>query len=238
MVAKSYQDLPIISDVFYHNNKPYVKVRLQDGSSKTVRDYSDSEYKRMYNEEPPQSSMKITRPQKEVLGFIDGYITIFKGKTYENKEFLHDIGCTYQRMWGWSLASDKELPDLPDDIEPIRLNWSDVGTENGTLKPEDQVIEFVESLQYAPTDSTHQGTIGERLDLNIVVIANTPFEGRYGRAVAHTFEDISGNHYTWFTSSKDLPVGNQYHIRGTVKEHTVYHDDAQTVLTRCMIVDK
>lgn len=54
----------------------------------------------------------------------------------------------------------------------------------------------------------------------------------------HTFRDEKGNVIVWKTSSNSLPEfdeGDQIEVKGTVKEHTTYKDEKQTVLTRCKV---
>lgn len=234
MVAKSYLENEQIGDPFYSDGKRYVTIRLKNGGVKTVRDYDVDEWNKMYGGKG--GDLKRIKSLKDTLGFEAGYVTIFKGDTYNNKDFLHSIGCTYHRMWGWSLAGDKTLPELPDDIVPIRLEWDAISKNEDSLKSEKEVTDYIDSLVYEGTSSTYQGNVGDRLDLQIIVTGNVEFEGRYGKAICHTFEDIYGNHYSWFTSSKNLPIGERYHIRGTVKDHQIYHNDKQTVLTRCAII--
>ena len=66
LVAKSYQKLEQLCDPYEVNGKMYVKVRMKNGNEKTVRAYSEAEYRR-YNPE-----VKIIQPaksRKDVLGF-------------------------------------------------------------------------------------------------------------------------------------------------------------------------
>ena len=169
-----------------------------------------------------------------------GYIIIFKGNTYDCKDRLKELGCKYNSTFGWYLAGEivensDVLDNIPKSLSPIKIKWTDI-SENDEIKDTNEIVAFVDNLLYDKTASEYQGSIGERLDLQIVVIKNLPFEGKYGRTIVHTFEDLKGNHYTWFTSSKSLPVGNSYHIKGTVKSYDCYHNDKTTVLTRCRIV--
>ena len=75
-VAKSYQDLPIVGDVFVSSGRQYVNVKLKSGKTKTVRWYSDAEYRKMYPETVAvdRSTDPYYKPQKEVLGFTKGLL--------------------------------------------------------------------------------------------------------------------------------------------------------------------
>jgi hypothetical protein len=236
MVAKSFQNMTQLCEPYSANGKMYVKVRNEKtGTERQVRWYSENEYAKLYPEEKiVVAATPKVNPQKEVLGFTKGYITIFKGKIEENLEWFEDSNARYCRWWGWYIISTEDVPaDLPQGIETIKLDWANVGNENGLLKSDEEIKKFVESLNYKPTNSEYVGSIGERLDLVITVIENTRVEGYHGYSVVHVFEDGKGNQFIWTTSAKDWQQGETKHIRGTVKEYQFSKGNKQTVLTRC-----
>lgn len=235
-VAKSYQSLEIVGDIFISSGRQYVNVKTKSGALKTVRWYSDSEYRKMYPETPAvdHSADPYYKPQKEVLGFTKGYITIFKGDTYAEIDWFRASIARYTRWWGWYIISTEEVPaDLPEGIEPIQLPWELVGQEDGNLKPEHLVKEAVESIIYDSSDSEYQGALGERLDLYLTVERAIELDGNYGRSTMHLMRDDCDNLYVWTTASKSWTAGSEHHIRGTVKDHRTYRNEKQTVLTRC-----
>ena len=240
-VAKSYQELEIVGDVFISSGRQYVNVKLKSGKLKTVRWYSDSEYRKMYPEAPAvdRSADPYYKSQKEVLGFTKGYITIFKGDTYAEIDWFRASIARYARWWGWYIISTEEIPaDLPAGIEAIQLPWESVGQDSGELKPESLIKEAVEALIYDSSDSEYQGTLGERLDLYLTVERTIELDGNYGRSTMHLMRDDCGNLYVWTTASKSWAAGTEHHIRGTVKDHRTYRNEKQTVLTRCTEVSK
>ena len=238
-VAKSYQELEIVGDVFVSSGRQYVNVKLKSGKLKTVRWYSDSEYRKMYPEAVAvdRSTDPYYKPQKEVLGFTKGYITIFKGDTYAEIDWFRASIARYARWWGWYIISTEEIPeDLPAGIEPIQLSWDLVGQEDGNLKPEHLVKEAVESIIYDESESEYVGAIGERLDLYLTVERTIELDGAYGRSTMHIMRDDCGNLFVWTTASKSWSAGTEHHIKGTVKDHRKYKNECQTVLTRCLEV--
>lgn len=238
-VAKSYQDLEIVGEVFVSSGRQYVNVKLKSGKVKTVRWYTDAEYRKMYPEAAAvdHSSDPYYKPQKEVLGFTKGYITIFKGDTYSEIEWFRASIARYARFWGWYIISTEEIPeDLPAGITPVQLPWELVGQEDGKLKPEHLVKEAVESIIYDESESEYVGSIGERLDLYLTVERAIELDGAYGRSTMHIMRDDCGNLFVWTTASKSWTVGSEHHIRGTVKDHRKYKGEKQTVLTRCLTV--
>lgn len=234
MVAKSYQSLEILGEPFVSNGRWYVNVLTKKGTPKQVRWYSEKEYQRMYPDEKVQTDSIIRINQKKILGFEKGYITIFKGNTYEEKEYFQMSSARYCKFWGWYFISTEEIPDdLPEDVEPIRLPWELVGQEDNTLKSDDQVRIAVESLIYDDDDSVFIGEIGERLELVLTVEKAIPLEGYYGNSTMHVMRDYDGNCFIWTTAAKSWEPETEHHLVGTVKEHKTYRNVKQTILTRC-----
>lgn len=239
MVAKSYQNLEMVGEPFSVNKRLYVQVKTKKGVLKTVRWYSEKEYIKMYPDEVIlEQGIKRIKTQKEVLGFTNGYITIFKGDTYNNKEYFQMSTARYSRLWGWYFISTEELPnDIPEDVEAITLPWEMVGNEDETLKKEDEVIAAVESLIYEPDISEYQGEIGERLELFLTVEKAISLDSYYGQSTMHIMRDDCGNCYVWTTSAKKWAENTEHHLTGTVKDHKLYRGVKQTILTRCRTHD-
>ena len=241
MVAKSYQNLEIIGEPFSSKGRLYVQVKTKSGVLKTVRWYSEKEYMKMYPNDTIEDTEKFKRikTQKETLGFEKGYITIFKGNTYEDKEYFQMSTARYSRLWGWYFISTDELPkDIPEDVIPITLPWEMVGNSNEELKTESEVIAAVESLIYDPDISEYQGKVGERLEFFLTVEKAIELNSFYGQSILYTMRDNNQNVFIWITSSKTIHLeeNNIYHLRGTVKEHKKYKNQKQTVLSRCALV--
>ncbi|MCC6629645.1 MAG: hypothetical protein IT340_19885 [Chloroflexi bacterium] len=83
--------------------------------------------------------------------------------------------------------------------------------------------------------SQHVGVIGQRLPVTTVTITSLRYlDGLYGVTVVHGLVDEHGNVLTWFASGgRELgEVGGTAAITATVKDHTVYRDVPQTIITR------
>ena len=236
MVAKSYQNLPIIGEPYEKNKRKYIIVECKNGHRKEVRFYTDAEYAKMYPEEAPKV-VKI-RSTKDVLGFSKGYITIFKGDTYSLLEwFQEEPKCRYHNFWGWYVISEEELPEIPAGVEPVQLKWEDVAfVDENCLKSETLVRQVVDALIYEPNPSEFQGEVGDRIDRTLTVVKVTPLaEGYYGPSTFFLFRDEYENEYCWTTGSKSLDLGATYEVRGTIKALQIYKGKKQTVLTRCRV---
>lgn len=241
MVAKSYQNLEIVKEPYMANGRMYVQVKLGNGNTKSVRWYTDKEYAKYYPDEKiDHSKDPFFKTQKEVLGFKNGYITIFKGDTYGCKDWFKENGARYTKFWGWGFSSEMEVPaDLPAGIEAMRLEWAQVG-EGDSLKNDDLIKTAVDAMMYEPSSSEFQGEIGQRLEVEVEVVKAIALDGYYGPSNCYTMRDYENNCYVWITSSTrtSLKENMVYRIRGTVKKHSTYKNTKQTVLTRCVCVGK
>ena len=90
--------------------------------------------------------------------------------------------------------------------------------------------------------SQHFGAVGDKIDLDVILEKSAWFEipsfRGFGTDTMHiyTFRDDKGNAIIWKTS-KGLGIenGEAVHIKGTIKEHSEYDDEKQTVITRCKV---
>ena len=129
----------------------------------------------------------------------------------------------------------------------------------------EMVSKLQEEYKKAHTpDSTSEfvGEIGQRITVDIVEHRTVTFESHFGwqsiTMAIHIMKDASGNVFTWKTQNGlgwDVRVDARNHpdpegdyymwhriendehffITGTVKEHSEYQGEKQTVLTRCKI---
>ena len=237
LVAKSYQNLEQVTEPYKVNGKEYVKVRLNNGTIKQVRSYSESEY-RKYN--PEVKVIQKAKSQREVFGFGEaGFIWIFKGDTYAALDWFRWAPTRYAEFFGWYLPSDIEMPTpLPANIEPLKLMWEDVkDPENeDKIMDHDLIRNYVNSLVYEPGTSEWVGEIKDKITLPLTCTKVRHFMNMYGTSTFYTFEDENKNVFTWTTqTSKDIQEGQTYLVSGRVKEHTTYRNVKQTALTRCTI---
>ena len=242
MVAKSYQSLEQVGSPYELNKKMYVDVIMKSGVTKAVRWYTDAEYAKMYPEEKVDKTKDpYYKPQKDVLGFQKGYITIFKGVNEDNEPWFGASICRFARHWGWYVISTEEVPaDLPSGVEPVKLYWDPMGKKDGWLKDDAVVQAHVQNTLFgssvpAGTASKAQGAIGQRLELTLDIVAKEEFENKQYHSITYiyTMEDANGNRYEWKTAARNWDMDTKHHIRGTVKEYKGTDDYTVTVLTRC-----
>ena len=247
-IAKTYQPWATETEPYEVNGRMYIKVRNPKGEIKQVRAYTESEYKRLYKEtcaSPASQSgvaVKTSGPNvKNILGFTEGYIWIFKGD-FEHAEYWFERTpeCRYNVIWGWYIVSTENIPfDMPSCIEAVKLPWEKVGNTDGTILPKGIVEAVINELRYGGHPSQFQGTIGSRLTLTLYLkqIETLP-PTQYGAQTIYTFEDKDANIYTWRTGvSKNWSIGDEIHCKAGVKSHDTVRGQRQTALTR-LIQDK
>jgi len=87
--------------------------------------------------------------------------------------------------------------------------------------------------------SSFVGQIKERLQLTLTITFTTSFETMYGTSFLYNMVDDQGNVFVWFSSvAIRADKGDVWTLKGTVKEHKIYRDTKQTVLTRCKVEGK
>ena len=248
-VAKSYQGWEKLTKAYEKDGRMYVKLRTPKGAEKEVRAYSEIEYRRLYKEAVPTTdgttAVQVQKPAapvvKDILGFQEGYIWIFKGDL-ANAEYWFERTevCRFHCQIGWYIVSTEFVPfDIPSCIQPIQLPWELVGNENGTLKRKEDVENAVCLIRMdKQSKSTFQGQIGQRLEVSVYVDKVVDLAAnQYGSINhLHTFIDDKENIYIWNTASRRLNEGDSLRIRGTVKEHKNYQGVQQTIFTRCSIL--
>lgn len=249
MVAKSYQNMEIVHEPYKKDGRMYVAVKTSKGTVKQVRWYTEAEYAKMYpDEKKDKTKDPYYKPQKYVLGFDKGYITIFRGYKEElHEEWFKQSICRYARWWGWYVISTQEVPnDLPLGVEPVKLFWDPMGNEQEWLKDEATVkahvrktlLDSMRPVERNGVESVRQGHIGDRLDINVKIISKQKVENKRFNKFTYTYEmeDSNGNYYKWVTQAQNWSVGTKHHIRGTVKDFDEVNGEEATLLTRCVEV--
>ncbi len=84
--------------------------------------------------------------------------------------------------------------------------------------------------------SGHIGSIGQRLNIDVSDMKLlTSWESEFGYTYLYKITDTSGNVLVWYASKT---MKNASRIRATVKAHTDYNGVKQTIVTRCVVVEK
>lgn len=281
-VAKSYENMEILSQPFEDEGKMYVKVKGKcprcggsghysynqiDGTrcygcggsgikTMTVRWYTDAERarqdraaeKRAEKRAVAQEARRVKFAARNAFGFGEaGFITLYKGDASRISEFFKSFtideaghrAAWYNTVFHWYTPSKMDVPELPEDIEAVTLDWDEVrdesDPENLSMKDNDFVTTYVNSLISIPSKSEYQGTVGEWIVRKVVVTKNIALASRYGESHMHILEDENGNVYVWTTGSKNYEVDKVLDLKMKVKEHKDYNGTKQTVVWYCKL---
>lgn len=79
------------------------------------------------------------------------------------------------------------------------------------------------------------GTVGERREFELTVAFRTSFETQYGIMHVHSMRDAAGN-VVVYKGAQIGEKGEKLKIKATVKEHAVYKDLKQTVVSRPVMI--
>lgn len=174
---------------------------------------------------------------RESLGLAeDGSAWIVVNK-YAKAEDMKPLGARWNPALGWHFKDEHEgtfYMSGEDLGEYDENNWSwhlKAGIE--------KVIDEKRASLLPKTVSEFVGTVGEKLDIEAVFEREFTYETHYtysGELVSIYKFKVGDDTLVWKTSSYfRFREGNKYRVRGTVKEHSEYRGDKQTVLTRCKI---
>lgn len=236
MVAKSFQNLEQVGDVFKENGRAYVNVRTAKGTLRKVRWYSDEEYVRLYPTTPQERDTKSPyyRPLKDVLGFIDGTITIYAGDCESERDWFIANHAQFNTYWGWFFPSSVPVPDTyPSSLRPITLFWENFFFDPDHIKPASVIEELINTIKSQGSVSQYVGKVGERITVEAAVRVSKGYGSMFGLNYFNVFEDAAGNVFVWNTQTKHFKLGCKIRLTGTVKDHSIYNGEKQTILSRC-----
>lgn len=161
------------------------------------------------------------------------------GSTYEIKDQLKEMGCKFNPAFGWYSARPI---DVPTGYGMVSINfydayvWYPLSTRFELKDNAKEIADAAKATLEPESHSEYIGEIKERLrDLKVILTAVRSFDGFYGTSFLYTFS-CGENILVWITSScKDIEIGDEIFLTGTVKEHSVYKGVKQTKLSRCII---
>ena len=161
------------------------------------------------------------------------------GSTYEIKDQLKEMGCKFNPAFGWYC---NHPIDVPTGYGMVSINFYDVYVWYPLSKKFDlkdnakEIADAAKATLEPESHSEYIGEVKERLrDLKVTLTAVRSFDSFYGTSFIYIFT-CGENVLVWMTSScKDIEVGEEILLTGTVKEHRIYKGVKQTKLSRCII---
>ena len=80
------------------------------------------------------------------------------------------------------------------------------------------------------------GKVGDKIEVEATFLYWGSFDTFYGRTYVYTFEDAEGHRFVWKTATAlEIEEDSKVILKGTIKEHSEYHEIRQNVVTRCKV---
>lgn len=145
-VAKSYQNMEQLGEPFKNGSNWYVKINYRYANGKCAE-----KVVKWYYNNPASSSFQFN--ERNAFGFKDaGFITIYKGNQDRITKFFKEIAprqAWYNTVFLWHTYSDMpNVENLPDDIEPIRIEWDSVKLDDTKMRNKDELTKEIARLIY------------------------------------------------------------------------------------------
>lgn len=179
----------------------------------------------------------------------NGKTYVVLGNTYEIKDELKSLGAKYNNVLGWHMPQDSEkYPTIEIDVDDAcikdwagKYSWNSMNVETAAAK----IKEANDDLRRASSKSNYIGTIGEKLEKVVTLTRISSYEvSGFSYDVTYfiyNFVDEDNNIIIWKTTKAPyefepkLEENVTVTLKGTIKEHSEWNGEPQTVLTRCKI---
>lgn len=247
-----YIPIPVDSGVCYKCNgekviHKWVKAYTEEEMDKYIASQEKAKAKKAEKAElERQEKLNKSKENQEELLAKWGYDVenpliwlVGGGSTYEIKDQLKEMGCKFNPAFGWYC---NHSIDVPAGYGVVSINFYDVYvwyplSKKFELKDNAKEIADAAKVTLEPeSHSEYMGEVKERLrDLKATLTAVRSFDSFYGTSFIYIFT-CGENVLVWMTSScKDIEIGEEVLLTGTVKEHEIYRGVKQTKLSRCII---
>lgn len=189
-------------------------------------------------------------PEKRVTYVIVGE------DTYSIKDILKEAGFKYNKVMGWHGPAPIDVSEY--GCHCCKVRFEDVGEEasleelraaNGGVMPKNYqnlrfgfkagCVDFMRNLRSKfihVYSKFYDCKAGDRVEVLCRVTNKSTFNSTYGQTNIYNFVTDDDCLFVWFTKKElDIPMGSEVTLKGTVKELKRYRDNAQTVVTRCVV---
>jgi hypothetical protein len=144
MVAKSFQNLKVVTEPYQDKGKFYVDVLTKKGAKKRVRWYTIEEYCKLYPDEDPTEMRRLHdpyyKPLKHTLMGGAGWIWVLEGDADAWLEELKQSSYTwYNTIFGWYMPPTTPFSIVEGAREQFiihKVKWEDVADNENELKPD------------------------------------------------------------------------------------------------------
>lgn len=178
----------------------------------------------------------------------DGFTYLFLGDTYAVKDQIKEAGGKYTSFIGWH--ADHEISGMysikvhVDELaERTYLGYYQYNADCSEWQAKKEAA--YKELSGAKA-SNHYGSVGDKVQLSVELVRVAFFKGYMGATTTvYTMKDADGNLFVWKTTANlervengeyhNIEKGEHFTVKCTIKEHSEYKGEKQTVLTRCRV---
>lgn len=92
---------------------------------------------------------------------------------------------------------------------------------------------YIKTLERKTTDVSNTefvGSVDDKIEINLKLISNNPFMGRFGSGNRYVFVSNEGNVFVWFSKNKDIEIGKMYKVNAVIKKHNLFNDIKQNLI--------
>ncbi|MEC0526243.1 hypothetical protein P8822_00240 [Bacillus sonorensis] len=192
-------------------------------------------------EKKREKALEENKAKLEKIGYGQDKIFLVIGDTFKIKDELKKAGARFNnQIKGWFFTEKPELWETVE-LETSELVWYNT-LGQVFLKDAHLVSEYVEGeRRKVEPQSEYVGKEGDQIEIELEFIASFFLESNhflYNSSFINKMKDDTGNIFIWKTS-KDLKdeinENGRITLKGRIKEHNLYRDEKQTILTRCRI---
>ena len=181
----------------------------------------------------------IMTAMKTMYGFDNPDECIYLLYNYE--DYLDQLALNpaikYNNVFNYYIFGDTSANiTMPKGVQKIPLYWKEIGEDFEHCYFNDVYL-YCEHKRSQGLNSNFIGAIGERINLDVTVTKIIPIRSIHKTYNLYIMKDSDANLLSWKTTSIKLEVNHSYHLAATIKDHVLYNNSNQTVLTRCKILD-
>lgn len=178
------------------------------------------------------------RGQEDYAAFLDTMRReVHSGQHDEEAAALRDFARTLDDPSEY--ATNLRAVAGADSVDPRNLPL--LASAIAAKMARDEKVERERVVREATADSTHIGTVGDKIaDHEARITAVRSIDGDYGTSTLLTMVDGDGNVLKWFASGHhdEWQIGDEVAVSGTIKDHGEFRGVAETTLTRCKITPR
>lgn len=194
-------------------------IRQVEKAEKT-RQKKAKQAKARSQKEAKAKAAKQTRKEKRREFFLanEGILRL----AYANRHKSKFVGTLVRNFLSWGALSDRQI----EAIEP-------------SIKRAEEFAAARAAEQARITKACHVGTVGERIEIELTLVNWISSRSAWSPWRIAVFRDRDGNTIKTFGNVPDVSSmenGNFRRVRCTVKEHSEYRDEKQTMITRLKLV--